>query len=227
MRNADRLVNDVFIDIQDQEDNYFIDHLELMDLINDTHTEYVMSSTLSGLDLKVLENRIEQHAFIKDAQLYYDIKGNLQVDVKQAKPIARIYSSTGEDQYIDFDGAVLPVNAKHTARVPLLEVSDNWTWSQTLLEDETGQQLLALLKIIEGDEFWRAQIAHLFLNKKAEIEMIPQVTKQRIVFGAMEEEELAHKFKKLKTFYTEILPNKGWNTYSIVNLKFKDQIVCE
>ena len=32
--------------------------------------------------------------------------------------------------------------------------------------------------------------------------------------------EVAKKFKKLKLFYKEVLPKKGWNTYSSINLKY-------
>ena len=79
--------------------------------------------------------------------------------------------------------------------------------------------------IIDEDEFWRAQIAGVIVEKDGDIRMLPQVTKQNVHFG--QPEDLDEKFMKLKVFYKEILPNKGWNTYQTVNLKFKNQIVCE
>ena len=54
--------------------------------------------------------------------------------------------------------------------------------------------------------------------------MIPQITKQKIYFGNTNDMEI--KFKKLELFYKNILPTKGWNYYESVNLKFKNQIVC-
>jgi len=51
------------------------------------------------------------------------------------------------------------------------------------------------------------------------------MTKQLILFGPMD--EIEEKFKKLKLFYKEVLPKKGWNTYSSINLKYKNQIVCK
>jgi cell division protein FtsQ len=45
------------------------------------------------------------------------------------------------------------------------------------------------------------------------------------VFG--EAKDFEEKFEKLKTFYTEGL-NKtdGWNKYSTINIKYKNQVVC-
>ena len=85
--------------------------------------------------------------------------------------------------------------------------------------------LLQLLNHINNDKFWRAQIAGIVVKKDGELNMLPQVTKQEIVFGLPE--DLEEKFKKLKVFYKQVLPNKGWNTYSMVNVKFKNQLVCE
>ena len=63
------------------------------------------------------------------------------------------------------------------------------------------------------------------LDKKGNIKMYTQVSKQVVEFGRPE--EIEEKFKKLKIFYKEILPAKGWNSYDKVSVKFKDQIVCE
>ncbi len=224
-RNADRPIHDVLIDIGEQEGNLFIDQPEVLSLLNAGNTDYVLGLAIGEVDLKLLESRLEDHAFVQDAQVFHDLKGNLRVSITQAKPIARVYNTNGPDQYIDELGNLLPFNTKHTARVPLLELDKKVTWQASLLEDEAGQQIYDLLRYIEQDEFWKAQIAHLVLNKKGEIEMIPQVTKQRIIFGVPE--NIVDKFKRLEIFYKDILPVKGWNTYAVVNLKFENQIVCE
>jgi cell division protein FtsQ len=55
--------------------------------------------------------------------------------------------------------------------------------------------------------------------------MYQQVGKEVIDFG--KPEMIESKFEKIAIFYEEILPSKGWNTYSRVCVKFKNQIVCE
>ncbi|MFT7233182.1 MAG: cell division protein FtsQ [Cyclobacteriaceae bacterium] len=218
-------VNDVSVQIESSDGNYFTDRKEILNLLNAESSDYVLAASIGSLDLKMLESRVEEHPFIKEAQVYKDLKGNLMVNVKQARPIARILNKKGGDKYIDAEGYLIKTLARQTARVPIIELERSFSWEENVTETVYGQQLLELLHYIDKNEFWRSQIAELIIEKDGQIIMLPQVTKQEIVFGMPE--DLDGKFKKLKLFYKEILPNKGWNTYSMVNVKFKNQIVCE
>jgi cell division protein FtsQ len=84
---------------------------------------------------------------------------------------------------------------------------------------------MELISFIYRDEFWRAQIVGMDIPKKSDIRLHQQVGKQVIEFG--DAKDIQDKFKKINLFYEEILPKKGWNTYSRVNVKYKGQIVCE
>ena len=94
-----------------------------------------------------------------------------------------------------------------------------------LTETEEGRKLFELLKFIHQDRFWKAQVAELDINNKMEITIYPQVTKQVVEFGRAE--NIEDKFRRLKVFYKQILPRRGWNVYSRVNLKYKDQVIAE
>ena len=60
------------------------------------------------------------------------------------------------------------------------------------------------------------------MNK--EIELIPRVGNHIILLGS--EEEMEAKFEKLMLFYKKGVQQTGWNQYSIINLKYKNQLVC-
>lgn len=225
VKNDDKPVRDVIVEIDGQNGNYFIDRNEVINLMNANQTDYVLGLTIDQLDLKLLEQRVENNPFVKDAQVYRDVKGNLLVEVQQAEPIARIVNRKGPDLYIDKDGSLLPVSKRYTARVPVIEMDRGFSWEKNIDESLYGEKLLTLLNYIYYHEFWNAQIAGMKIEKNGEITLHPQVTRQDIKLGMPD--ELDVKFKKLMVFYKKILPNKGWNTYSYVNLKFSNQIVCE
>ena len=88
-----------------------------------------------------------------------------------------------------------------------------------------GKKYLELIQHIDGDDFWKAQIAELEVLKNEQVLLYPQVTKQIVEFG--DAENLEWKFKKLKIFYKEVLPREGWNSYSRVNIEFGDQIIAQ
>ena len=87
------------------------------------------------------------------------------------------------------------------------------------------KDLFDVLDYINKDEFLKAQIAEIEVNKKGELTMYPQITKQPILFGSCEKH--VDKFKNLRVFYDKILPAKGWNDYESVNLKYQGQIICK
>lgn len=86
------------------------------------------------------------------------------------------------------------------------------------------KQLFDLARFISNDKFWNSQISQIFVNKNNDVEMIPRVGNHNIVLG--EATDLEEKFQKLLIFYKKGLNNTGWNNYSAINLKYKNQVVC-
>ncbi|MEM9894782.1 MAG: cell division protein FtsQ [Bacteroidota bacterium] len=224
-RNEERQIENIDIEISEAEGLLFTDDEEVLDLMTEKSADYVIGVQVEELDPKILEERVELNPFVKDAQVFRDLKGNLQVLVEQSKPIARYFVDGKNDKYIDGDGRVLPIHSKYTARVPIVESELEWMWDQNLTETKYGKQVLALIHFISEDAFWNAQIAQIILKKDGEVDLLPQVTKQIVHFGYPEHFEV--KFSKLMTFYKEILPIKGWNSYTAVDLKYENQIICK
>jgi cell division protein FtsQ len=219
-------VKDIIIKVENSNENQFLDEQDIIDLMQ-LSTENLKGAALDNLNLKEIEKRIKANRFVQDAELYSDLKGNLIVKATLRRPIARIVRNDGPDGYIAEDGTVMPVSDKFTTRVVLLSGS----FSRLLLQVENlnksieGKQLMEMLAIIREDEFWRAQIAQLDIDSHVRVNMFPQVGGQTIEFGKPENLEL--KFKKLRIFYKEILPQQGWNTYERVNLEYEGQIIAE
>ena len=86
------------------------------------------------------------------------------------------------------------------------------------------KNIFALAKFISDDKLWNSQIEQVYINRAGEFELVPRVGPHLILLGDID--DYAGKFEKLEIFYKEGLNNVGWNHYSKINLKFKDQIVC-
>ena len=219
-------VKDIIIKVENANENQFLDEQDIIDLMQ-LDQENLKGATLDRLNMKEIEKRIKTNRFVEDAELYSDLKGNLIVKATLRRPVARIVRNDGPDGYIAEDGTVMPVSDKFTTRVVLL----SGAFSRLLLQAENlnksieGKQLMEMLTIIREDEFWRAQIAQLDIDNSVRVNMFPQVGGQLIEFGKPENLEL--KFKKLRIFYKEILPQKGWNAYERVNLEYEGQIIAE
>lgn len=86
------------------------------------------------------------------------------------------------------------------------------------------KNLFQLAKFIHDDEFWNSQISQIYVNEVGDFEFVPRVGNHHIIFGKAE--HIEEKFEKLMTFYKKGLNKTGWNEYSTINLKFKNQVVC-
>ena len=224
LRLSERKVSGIEIEIMSNQDFYLIDQFEIQALLNKEQS-VVLGSNFDQVDIKLLERQVEENPFVAEIDIFMSVTGVLGAKVSPAQPIGRLMSSRGPDQYIDVTGKLLPMNADYTARVPLISFAEYPQWESNLGENDLGKQLMEFLIFINKDELWKAQIAQLAVSEENELTLWPQITKQLILFGPVD--EIEEKFKKLKLFYKEVLPKKGWNTYSSINLKYKNQIVCK
>lgn len=220
------LCQEIVIRIKNQHENFFLDEQDILDLMSGSG-EYVIKGTpYEELNLKDIEGRIKKERFIKSAEIYQDLKGNLIVNAALRRPFARIIRRDRPHAFIAEDGAVVPYSSKYATRTMLISGAyTNELVKNDLTETEEGKKIYTLLKYIHNNDFWRAQVAQLDIGSDGNITIYPQVTKQLVEFGKAE--NIEDKFERLKIFYKKILPRKGWNTYERVNLKYKDQIIAE
>lgn len=226
---------DVTVDHDD--DLYFLDKLDVEKLIRDSG-DPIDGQIKQSVDVTKIEKALNSHAAIANAEVTLTINGELKVHVKQRKPVMRLINANGESYYIDNTGRPMPLSDKYTARVLIANgnimepYSGRYMYNMNDISKDSLvkassmlDELYAMANYINADEFWQAQIQQIYVNKDKEMEIVPMVGDQRIIFGdtvAMDE-----KFKKLMTFYQEGLNTTGWwDKYSSINLKFKNQIVC-
>lgn len=228
LKQDEKICKKVTVNIDNEYNNYFISDLEVKDLLTRNGLVKLEGLKKEEIDLKSLELRIKSHKFVKNAQVSRDLSGNLNVTIKQNRPIARIIqlNNSTSDVYIDAEGNILPLSERYTARViPITRSALAPQLTKGFFQDSVGQNYLALLHFIEHDPFWKAQLAGMHIDGKGRVTFLPQVGDQTIEFG--KPVDIEQKFKKLLVFYKKVMPTIGWDTYKRVNIEFNNQIVCE
>jgi cell division protein FtsQ len=224
-RQSQIICTSIHINIINPEQSNFVDENEIRRLVTADKSVPLVGSAYPRIYLKEIESRTESNLYIQEAQVYKDHRGNVFVDVYIARPIARILRPGVNDTYISDKGNLIATSTKYTSRVLL--VSGNYVnnLNKNLRKDKSQRDLYDFLSFIYNDKFWKAQISQVEINSEGEMILYPQVTKQYIQFGPIE--DWKKKMYKLKIFYSKILPFKGWNNYSRVNLVYENQIICE
>lgn len=224
-KGSDKKYEALEVYVQGISDVYFVDEKEIRQLLENEFPNLRPGISLEEVSIKQIEDKVESHPFVRNAEVFKDLKGKVVVKIDQYRPIARIIRPSAAHGYISSEGVILPTSPNYTTRVLTIE----GPMVETLLSQEDLSEehadLLELIHFIEKDDFWKAQIAGIEINKNKEVKLFQQVGKQVIEMGRPT--DIEEKFKKISLFYKEILPSKGWEAYSRVNVKYKDQIICE
>ena len=77
---------------------------------------------------------------------------------------------------------------------------------------------------IMKDRFLKMLIEEIYVDRNGEFELIPKLGNQIILFGSAENME--DKFERLLVFYKKGLSITGWQRYNVINIKFRNQIIC-
>jgi cell division protein FtsQ len=77
---------------------------------------------------------------------------------------------------------------------------------------------------LNTNSFWSAQIDQIYIDSRKKADLIPLFGDHLIHLGSFENFE--GKLKNLRAFYDKVLPETGWDKYTVINLEFRDQIVC-
>jgi len=191
----------------------------------------LLGSPISTVDLLSLEHKIESHPSVKNAEVYKKINGILVVKLEQKIPIVRIMPKTGNDFYIDKEGALMPVSKIGTAEVMIANGNIKYVYkgnSVKINEDTTIttqiEEIYKISKAVSEDDFLKAQTEQIYVKQNKEYELVPRVGNHVVLLGDIYNYE--KKLKYLKHFYINILKKEGWRKYKYISLKYKNQIVC-
>lgn len=233
----EQLVPEPEIIVRVEGENAFITGEELLERLQRQHLLYP-GQKRNQLNIGAIENHIAGISQVRSVEVYQRIDGSWKIDVAMRKPFARIFNLYGESYYLDAEGNAFNTIPSHTARVLVFtgEILDrqNSISVQEIINNDSLKSIRKLDDIYRisdyvcNDPVFHSLIGQVHLKKNGDFVLIPLVGDQKIIFGsAYSEKEVKEKFQKLKVFYKEAIPYEGWNTYSEISLKYRDQIVCK
>jgi cell division protein FtsQ len=218
------------IRIDDSSYYNFVSKREIASLIYQNNTK-IFGQPVKDLPLPEIEGRIARLRELKKADVYTTIDGVLHVSVDQRDPVMRVIADGG-DYFIDEDGIVVRRRGLYTPRLHIVGGNIRITGPMlngvsvfdTSIKHSILKNIYQLVDYINRDNFWSAQIDQIYVDDDDEIDLIPRLGNNVVHLGTTENFE--GKFRNLEAFYKKVLPEVGWNKYELINLEFKDQIVC-
>jgi cell division protein FtsQ len=189
------------------------------------------------VDIRKIEAFLLSKPYVQKAQVYQTLKGVLNIEITQREPILRINTLKGLQYYVDNHGKIIPItnfestdviiangNVDILANVSKTLQLDTNNIEQKKGYDKTLSKLYLIAQKISNDTILNYQIDQLFVTNEKDIELIPKIGNYIIRIGDVN--EIDEELTKLKYLYKEGFSRNGWDNYSIVDLRFRNQVVC-
>jgi cell division protein FtsQ len=229
---SSRICGGVVVDIKDSSDFHFVTEKQLLNLVLGNGGR-IAGKPVKDVSCAELESRINILRELKVAEVYMTIDGTVHIYADQRDPVMRVMPDGGGDYFVDEDGVVVRRRNLYNPRLHIVEgnvtISSAMLNGVSVLDTSIKKSILKdifpLVTYLNDDSFWSAQVDQIYIDGNDEIDLIPRVGNQVVHLGSAD--NFKGKLKNLEAFYDKVLPEVGWNKYSLINLEFKDQIVCK
>jgi len=215
---------DVVISFKNKEGALYTSKWQIERMLDEKGLSVLKGKSVKNFDLRAMEEKLEKDPWIKNAELFFDNKRVLRVNIEENQPIARLFTLKGNTFYLDSNLKRLPLNERHTPRLPVFTgfPGDRYPWigKDSVMMNDVKQMALFL----NNDPFWMAQIDQCDINAQRSFELIPKMGDHLIIFG--DGKNIPERFRKLAIFYQQVLAKTGFNTYKDINVQFEGQIVA-
>jgi cell division protein FtsQ len=216
-------VKGIAVEINELNDAYLVRQEDVKKLV--TGHFHFQDRMMTGAALRKIEQLIENIPQVSDASAFVDDNSILRVEVEQRVPVARVYAISGESYYVDEAGFKFPLSPVNTVKVPV--ITGNIREEGKKVEPIRTQNLenaVSVQKKLQNNTLWRSMIGQIHVNEKNEIELVPRLGQAIVLLGSPD--GMDEKMKKLEVFFAEVIGKEGWDKYKVINIMYKDQVVC-
>ena len=182
----------------------------------------LLQQQVGQVDRRAVADAAARVPFLCDVSASTSVSGKVVVRAKQRRPIARLYYGP-QEYYFDNEGALMPSSPLGSCNV-LVAGGD---FAEPLRADSLNNQVLSLMELarfLDHESKYGDLIDQIYIERDGDIMMVPKLGNHVVELGTLE--DLDSKFSNLLTFYRKGMPRAGWDTYSRLSLKFKNQVVC-
>src|SRR5690606_27911853 len=89
-KGGEKVYQQLEVYVQGISDVYFVEEAEIVRLLENEFPTLKSGSVLAEISLGKIEEKVETHPFVKNAEVFRDLKGNVIVKIDQHRPVARI-----------------------------------------------------------------------------------------------------------------------------------------
>lgn len=209
------------------------------DLIAEINKKFgtIKLKTIGEIDIAGITSFVHTNPYLENSDVILTVEGDIIIKADQCVPVLRYYTPTGQQQYLDVKGRIMPVNSAYPYKAliasgqivsPLADGKNIFSVPDSNIELRNELKSLydlhELAGIIAADSTLNALIEQLYITSIGKIQLVTKAGSHIVYLGNAT--DAAEKLENLKYFYKYGLVKTGWNKYGKLNLEYKNQIVC-
>lgn len=187
---------------------YFVDEKDIREIVKKENP----SGNVGDLNIPSLEKKINALPAVDSANVYLNLNGKLNLDIKQRVPVFRL-NKDGKDFYVDEKGIEFPISRTYSH--PCMLVTGN-------VKPDEYEKLAELVEKIDKDDFSKKYFIGISKNKES-YSLLTSEGNYRVEIGDLD--NIDFKVKGFKTFVEKYLVYQDPQKYSMVSVKYQNQIV--
>lgn len=225
-QTGDLCCRDIKVMITNPQPQNFISEEQVAAMVRD----YALGSRIDELNIHSLENLLCTSSAICASQVYIEAPATLTLEVTQRNPTVRFQTPKG-GFYCDSSGFILPLLGRVTLNLPTVAGSLPFSVPEGGSGYPAGgleslRALIGLCNAIRTNAYWSREVEQIWIEPNSDIVLYTKSCSEKFILGSADDAQ--SKLKKMAGYYRTIRPQAAANgkTYSTVNLKFKNQIIC-
>ena len=187
---------------------YFIDEKDVKNIVKKSNP----TKKVGDINIPDLEKKLNNLPAVDSANVYLNLNGNLNLDIKQRVPAFRLVNGD-RDFYVDEKGVEFPISANYS--FPCMLVTGN-------VKPSEYQKLAELVDKIDKDSFSKKYFIGISKEKEG-YNLLTSQGNYKLEIGDLEKIEL--KVKGFKTFVEKYLVFQNPEKYRKISVKYDNQIV--
>ena len=187
---------------------YFVDEKDIRTIVE----RYNTTKKVGDVDIPSLEKKLNELPAVDSANVYLNLNGKLNVDIKQRVPVFRL-NNGGKGFYVDKKGIEFPISKTYSH--PCMLVSGD-------VKKKEYKKLIELIEKINKDSFCKNFFVGI-TKENGNFNLATSDGNYKVEIGDLD--RIDFKVKGFKTFVEKYLVYQAPEKYSKISVKYDNQIV--
>ena len=213
-KSHDELCTSVVVEVVNADSTSFVTP---KGVLNDLKSQGVklVGKRMGDINASDLEEVLRQSPYLENADIVKCQDGRVLIRVSQLVPVLRVFDGT-ESYYVNRAGKRMMATPNYHCDVPVVQGHFSRAYPVT--------RILPLVDYVEKDSLLHSLVTMYCVRDTNNIIIVPNISGHVVNIGNAQGFE--NKFAKLRLFYDQVMPKRGWNTYDTISVKWSHQVVA-